>query len=78
MSIDHNTKRPPFGTAFYFAFERDLLLNDRADVLDQHGYGNRVEAALRNDHVGMFFRRLDKLLVHRLDGRGVLINHRLH
>ena len=50
----------------------------RLDAADQHAYGNGIETSLRDDYVGVFLRRLDELLVHGLDCRGILRDDRLH
>ena len=55
-----------------------VACDQRTDVLNQHRYGHRVEATFGNDDVGVFLRRFDELLVHRLHGRGVLRDDRLH
>gem|GEM_PF-5993816 len=57
---------------------RLLPLDQRPDVLDQHGDGDRVEAALGDDDVGVFLGRFDELLVHGLHGGGVLGDYGLH
>ena len=53
-------------------------IDKRANILDKHRDGDRVEAALGYNHVGILLRRLDKLLVHRFDGIGILLDDRLH
>ena len=59
-------------------FIYSLTVDDGANVLDEHRHSHRVETTLGDDDIGIAFRWLDKLLVHRLHRSGVLRDDRLH
>ena len=77
MRMNKKRKRKLFLFPF---FDRQglFVLDQRPDILNQHGDGDGVEAAFGDDDVRIFLRRLDELLVHGLHRGRVLRDDRLH